>query len=70
MITIKAPSPLRRYSDVQKAEAINFCLKENLACSKAAQQLGLHPSTLASWLRQYRIDQGWHPEPPVSGCLI
>jgi len=30
MITMNAPSTPRRYSDEQKAEAIDFCLKENL----------------------------------------
>ena len=58
MITMNAPSTPRRYSDEQKAEAIDFCLKENLSCAKAAHRLGLHPSILSRWLRQYRIDQG------------
>ena len=58
MITMNALSSPRRYSDQQKAEAIDFCLKENLSCAKAAQRLGLHPSILSRWLRQYRIDQG------------
>ncbi len=58
MITMNASSTPRRYSDEQKAEAIDFCLKENLSCAKAAQRLGLHPSILNRWLRQYRIDQG------------
>jgi transposase len=58
MITMNARSTPRRYSDEQKAEAIDFCLKENLSCAKAAQRLGLHPSILSRWLRQYRIDQG------------
>ena len=48
----------RRYSDEQKAEAIDFCLNENLTCAKAAQRLDLHPSILLRWLRQYWIDQG------------
>ena len=43
----------RRYSDEQKAEAIDFCLNENLTCAKAAQRLDLHPSILLRWLRQY-----------------
>ena len=58
MITMNALSTPRRYSDEQKAEAIDFCLKENLSCARAAQRLGLHPSILSRWLRQYRIDQG------------
>ena len=51
MITMNAPSTPRRYSDEQKAKAIDFCLKENLSCAKAAQRLGLHPSILSRWLR-------------------
>lgn len=50
MITRNASSTPRRYSDEQKAEAIDFCLKENLSCAKAAQRLrmlGLHPSILS-----------------------
>lgn len=58
MIKINASSTPRRYNDAQKAEAINFCLKDNLSCAKAAERLGLHPSNLSGWLRQYRIDQG------------
>ena len=58
MITMNASSTPRRYSDEQKAEAIDFCLKENLSCAKAAHRLDLHPSILSRWLRQYRIDQG------------
>ncbi len=55
---MNASTTPRRYSDEQKAEDIDFCLKENLSCAKAAQRLGLHPSILSRWLRQYRIDQG------------
>ena len=55
MITINAPSTPRRYSDEQKAEAIDFCLKENLSCAKAAQRLGLHPSIL---FRALPVDRG------------
>ena len=44
MTTINASSMPRRYSDEEKA--------------KAAQRLGLHPSNLSRWLRQYRSDQG------------
>ena len=40
----------------KNAEAIDFCLQENLSCAKAAQRLGLHPSILSSWLWQYRIE--------------
>ena len=58
MNTMNTPFKPRRYNDAQKAEAINFCLKEKLSCAKAAQRLGLHPSSLSRWLRQYRIDQG------------
>ena len=58
MITMNASSTPRRYSDKQKAEAIDFCLKENHSCAKAAQRLSLHTSILSRWLRQYRIEQG------------
>ena len=58
MIKMNASSTPRRYSDEEKAKAIDFCLKENLSCAKTAQRLGLHPSNLSRWLRQYRIDQG------------
>jgi len=44
MITRDAPFTPILYSDKQKAEAIDFCLKENLSCAKAAQRLGLHLS--------------------------
>ena len=47
---MNASSTPRRYSDEQKAEAIDFCLKENLSCAKPAHRLGLHPSILSRWL--------------------
>ena len=53
MITMNAPSTPRRYSDEEKAEAIDFCLKENLSCAKAAQRLGLHPSILSQLIVAY-----------------
>ena len=58
MNTMNAQFNSRRYSDEEKAKAIDFFLKENLSCAKTAQRLGLHPSNLSRWLRQYRIDQG------------
>ena len=68
MNTMNTPFKPRRYNDAQKAEAINFCLKDNLSCAKAAERLGLHPSNLSGWLRQYRIDQG-EALPVNSGSL-
>ena len=53
---MNAPSTTRRFSDEQKVEAIDFCIKENLSCAKAAQRVGFHPSILSRWFRQYRID--------------
>ncbi len=68
MNTMNASSTPRRYSDEEKAKAIDFYLKENISCAKAAQRLGLHPSNLSRWLRQYRIDQG--EELPVTSGLL
>ena len=50
--------PRRRYTDEQRAEAVELCIKENLACSQVAKRLDLHPSILSRWVRQARIDRG------------
>jgi len=60
MNTMNTPFKPRRYNDAQKAEAINFCLKEKLSCAKAAQRLGLHPSNLSRWLRQVTLIKEKH----------
>jgi len=60
MIKMNASSTPRRYSDEEKAKAIDFCLKEKLSCAKAAQRLGLHPSNLSRWLRQVTLIKEKH----------
>jgi transposase-like protein len=50
--------PRRRYTDEQRAEAVELCIKENLPCSQVAKRLDLHPSILSRWVRQARIDRG------------
>lgn len=48
----------RRFMEQQKQEAIAFCLTEGLSCTAVAQRLGLPNSSLATWVRQARIDRG------------
>ena len=48
----------RRFTHLQKQEAIELCLSEGLSCTAVAQRLGLPNSGLAKWVRQARIDRG------------
>ncbi|CAK6700735.1 hypothetical protein IFHNHDMJ_02906 [Synechococcus sp. CBW1107] len=53
------PSATRcRFTALQKAEAVELCLQENLSCNTVAERLGLPTSSLARWVRQARIDRG------------
>ena len=48
----------RRFTALQKQEAIDLCLQEGISCTAVAQRLGLPSSSLARWVRQARIDRG------------
>ena len=48
----------RRFTPLQKQEAIELCLSEGLSCTAVAQRLGIPVSSLAKWVRQFRIDRG------------
>ena len=48
----------RRFTPLQKQEAIELCLSEDLSCTAVAQRLGIPVSSLAKWVRQARIDRG------------
>ena len=48
----------RRFTALQKQEAIDLCLQEGFSCNAVAQRLGLPSSSLARWVRQARIDRG------------
>ena len=48
----------RRFTPLQKTEAVELCLHEGLSCNVVAQRLGLPSSSLARWVRQARIDRG------------
>jgi transposase-like protein len=48
----------RRFTALQKQEAIDLCLQEGISCNAVAQRLGLPSSSLARWVRQARIDRG------------
>ncbi|MFY8148543.1 MAG: transposase [Prochlorococcaceae cyanobacterium] len=39
----------RRFTALQKAEAVDLCLQEGPSCNAVAQQLGLPSSSLACW---------------------
>ena len=48
----------RRFTALQKQEAIDLCLQEGISCNAVAQRLGLPSSSLARWVRQASIDRG------------
>ena len=48
----------RQFTALQKQEAVELCLAEDLTCRAVAQRLGVPNSTLAKWVRQARIDRG------------
>jgi transposase-like protein len=58
----------RRFTALQKAEAVELCLREGLSCNAVAQRLGLPSSSLARWVRQARLDRG-QPCPRDQGLL-
>lgn len=58
----------RRFTPLQKQEAIELCLCEGLSCTAAAQRLGIPVTSLAKWARQPRIDRGDFG-PPDQGQL-
>lgn len=48
----------RRFTALQRQEAVELCLSEWLSCTAVAQRLGLPNSSLAKWVRQARIYRG------------
>ncbi|MCP9850756.1 transposase [Cyanobium sp. Morenito 9A2] len=48
----------RRFTPLQKQEAMELCLSEGISCTAVAQRLGIPISSLAKWVRQARIDRG------------
>jgi transposase-like protein len=58
----------RRFTALQKQEAIALCLSEVLSCTAVVQRLGIPVSSLAKWVRQARIDRG-DLGPPDQGQL-
>ena len=58
----------RRFTPLQKQEAIERCLREDLSCTAVAQRIGIPVSSLAKWVRQARIDRGDF-SPPDQGQL-
>ncbi|QPN58921.1 transposase [Synechococcus sp. CBW1002] len=48
----------RRFTALQKAEAVELYLQESLSCNTVAERLGRPTSSLARWVRQARIDRG------------
>ena len=58
----------RRFTALQKQEAANFCLQKGLSCAAVTHRLGLPSSSLASWVRQARIDRD-SPVPRDQGLI-
>ena len=48
----------RQFTALQKQEAVELCLAEDLTCRAVSQRLGVPNSTPAKWVRQARIDRG------------
>jgi len=48
----------RQFTAQQKQEAVELCVSEGLSCTAVAQRLGIPVSSLAKWVRQFRIDRG------------
>ena len=58
----------RRFTALQKQDAANFCLQKGLSCAAVTHRLGLPSSSLASWVRQARIDRD-SPVPRDQGLI-
>ena len=57
MTTSSNPSrPRRRFTPLQKQEAVACCLAEGLTCTAVAQRRGIPVSSLTKWVRQARTD--------------
>ena len=48
----------RKYTDEFKQSAVALVLKENCPTQKAADDLGVHQTTLKQWIREYRSKHG------------
>jgi transposase len=47
---------IRKYDKEFKQNAVNLCLKNDRAYREIAKDLGMAPSTLASWIEAYQKD--------------
>ena len=55
----------RSYTREFKAEAVRLVNDQGLSCAEAARDLGLHPSVLYRWVKEYGGDS--HPAFPGHG---
>lgn len=56
----------RQYSKEFKAEAIKMVLEGKKSQNKIADELGLKPSTLSTWIRKYKSN----PERGIEGSQV
>jgi transposase len=47
---------IRKYDKEFKQNAVNLCLKDDRSYREIAKDLGIAPSTLASWIEAYQKD--------------
>ena len=48
----------RKYNDEFKQSAVALVLEQNCPTKQAAENLGVHPTTLKQWVREYRSKHG------------
>ena len=57
----KGKRPRRQFTDEFKSRAVDLVLKQGLAVSRAARDLGIYETSLSNWVKQAQIDQGKGP---------
>lgn len=58
----------RKFSKEFKLEAVKLVREHGLTCLRAAQDLGVHPSVLARWVREHESEG--NESFPGSGSLL
>jgi len=57
----KGKRPRRQFTDEFKSRAVDLVLKQGLSVGRAARDLGIYETSLNSWVKQAKIDQGKGP---------
>jgi transposase len=57
-MTKKTRSKRRSFSDEYRAEVVRMCRESGKTAHAVARELGLTPSSVTTWVRQSKVDEG------------